>query len=333
MELKPLERAGLIEQIESDGRKRDRKLAEIGIPRSTYYRWKKDYEAGGTEALKREKREDSLSWNQISEPEVLGVLRVAREHPELTPRLLAVKITDEENFAVSESTVYRLLKAHGLIDPRPLEDLPAAKSWRHKTSKPDEIWQCDGTNFFVVGWGYYKAIPVIDDYSRKILACPVMPDETSMSISDAIEEALETARKEGHLLESKPKLLSDNGPGFAGKVLEGYLNFHGIRHIFGQPYHPQTQGKVEAVNKKLKKKVTLLVHCSPEELRQAVVKTAEECNATPHEALKNVSPNDVYAGRREEILKRREEKKKLTMERRRLYNQALRLKLKSAGQA
>jgi hypothetical protein len=40
----------------------------------------------------------------------------------------------------------------------------------------------------------------------------------------------------------------------------------------------------------------------------------------PHESLGNVSPNDVYAGRKEEILKRRAEKKRLTLERRKKYN-------------
>jgi transposase InsO family protein len=237
---------------------------------------------------------------------------------------MAVKVTDEETFSVSESTVYRILKANNMVAPRPLDQMPAAKEWKHRTNSPDEIWQTDATNFFVVGWGYYKAIPVLDDYSRKVLACPVKRDETSFSISDAIEEARENAEKEGHQLEPKPILLSDNGSGFCGEVLEKYLKVHGIRHIFGQPYHPQTQGKVEALNKKLKGRVNLLVYCSPEELERAVKEAIRIYNATPHEALKNVSPNDVYAGRQEEILKRRAEKKRLTLQKRKRYNLAWR---------
>lgn len=79
------------------------------------------------------------------------VLAVARLHPELSPRLLAVKITDEEDFGISESTVYRILKEKGLIYPRPLGEMPAQKQWRHKTTRPDELWQCDATNVFVIG--------------------------------------------------------------------------------------------------------------------------------------------------------------------------------------
>ena len=77
--------------------------------------------------------------------------------------------------------------------------MPAAKEWRHKTTRPDEIWQCDGTNLFIIGWGYYKLIPVEDDYSRKILGYDLKPDETGISISDIVEKAKENAEKEGHL--------------------------------------------------------------------------------------------------------------------------------------
>jgi hypothetical protein len=91
---------------------------------------------------------------------VKKVIEIARLHPELSPRLLAVKITDEGEFSISESTVYRILKGNGLIYPRPLMEMPAQKQWRHKTTRADELWQCDATNLFVVGWGYYKLIVV-----------------------------------------------------------------------------------------------------------------------------------------------------------------------------
>ena len=51
-----------------------------------------------------------------------------------------------------------------------------------------------------------------------------------------------------------------------------------------------------------------MVYCSPEELKRAVDEAITIYNATPHESLNNVSPNDVYAGRKEEILQRRKEK-------------------------
>ncbi len=57
-----------------------------------------------------------------------------------------------------------------------MAELPAAKEWRHKTSRSNELWQIDGTDFFVVDWGYYKLLPVLDDYSRKIVGWELAPD-------------------------------------------------------------------------------------------------------------------------------------------------------------
>jgi len=315
-------REDLIRKVELKEGTRTKVLNELGVPRSTYYKWRKDYDEDGIPGLAKRRTGPKRIWNKLEDKERERVLEIARLHPELSPRLLSVKIIDEEAFTVSETTVYRILKEKGLIAPKPLPEMPAAKEWRHKTTRPDEIWQCDGTNLFIVGWGYYKLIPVEDDYSRKILGYDLKPDETGFSISDIVEIAKENAEKEEHLLEKykMPALFTDNGSGFSSKVLSGYLLNHNIRHIFSTPYHPQSRGKIERFNRRIKEALCLVVYCSPEELKKAIDKAIEKYNATPHEALKNVSPNNVYAGRKEAILNARREKKRLTMERRKRYN-------------
>jgi len=311
----------LIEKVESQKGHRSDILQELQISRSTYYQWRKVYEEKGIESFQKV-RSGGRIWNRLMAAEVERVLKVARLYPELSPRLLAVKITDEGDFSISESTVYRILKENGLIYPRPLGEMPAQKQWRHKTTRPDELWQCDATNLFVIGWGYYKLIPVEDDFSRRIIAHDVRPDETAFSLSDILEMGLENARKEGHITgnDPMPQLYSDNGSGFTSKLLAEYLSQHGIKHIFGTPYHPQGRGKIERFNRRIKEKLCLVVYCSPEELKRVVDETIGTYNRTPHESLDNVSPNDVYAGRKEAILQRRKEKKRLTLERRKQYN-------------
>lgn len=320
--MNPEQRMDLVRKLDLEERKRSGILKTLEIPRSTYYKWRTAYDKGGLEALQKTKPSARRIWNRLSEEEEKRVLEIARLHPELTPRLLAVNITDEEAFSVSESTVYRLLKKRGLVSPRPLPELPAAKEWKKKTTHPDEMWQCDATNLFVVGWGYYKLIPVEDDYARKILAHDLKPDESSFSVSDVVELAIENAKREGHLIdpEHMPNLYTDNGSGFASGLMADYLTHHGIKHIFGTPYHPQGRGKIERLNRSLKEKLCLVVYCSPDELKRAIDEAVQRYNQTPHESLENVSPNDVYAGRKEEILKRRQEKKRLTLERRKRYN-------------
>lgn len=315
-------REDLIKKVESRQGRRTEILNELGIPRSTYYKWRKVYNEEGIGGLAKIKPAARRIWNRLTPSETDKVLKVARLHPELSSRLLAVKITDEEEFAISESTVYRVLKENDLIEPRPLPEMPAQKEWRHKTTRPDEIWQCDATNLFIVGWGYYKLIPVEDDFSRKIISYDVRPDETAFSFSDIVELGIENARKEGHLIDRDmmPQLYTDNGPGFVSHIMAAYLAVHGMRHIFGRPYHPQGRGKIERFNRRIKEKLCLVVYCSPAELKRAVKEAITSYNSTPHESLDNVTPNDVYAGRREVILKKRKEKKRLTIERRKRYN-------------
>jgi len=314
-------REDLIKKVELKKRHRTRLLDELGIPRSTYYKWRHSYDEDGINGLCKNRPSARRIWNRLAPSERERVIEIARLHPELSPRLLSVKITDEEDFSVSESSVYRILKENNLIAPRPLPELPSAKEWRHKTKGPDELWQCDATNIFVVGWGYYKLIPVEDDYSRKIIAYDIKADETAFSLSDILEMAIENAKEEGHPIDRDDvHLYTDNGSGFTSKIMAEYLSSHGIRHIFGTPYHPQGRGKIERFNRRIKESLYLVIYCSPEELKKAVDEAIKTYNTTPHESLDNVSPNDVYAGRKEVILKKRQIKKRLTLERRKQYN-------------
>ena len=67
----------------------------------------------------------------------------------------------------------------------------------------------------------------------------------------------------------------------------------------------------------------LLVYTSPEQLRAAMAEFIELYNHRRyHEGIGNVTPADVYYGRREEILKRREEQKQQTLYERFQYNLA-----------
>ncbi len=66
------------------------------------------------------------------------ILAVARESPELSSRQLSAWITDNEGFAVSESTVYRILRREGLVK-RQETQLTAAKEYHTKTTRPHQM--------------------------------------------------------------------------------------------------------------------------------------------------------------------------------------------------
>ena len=80
-------------------------------------------------------------WNRIPD-EVRGqLIDLALEQPELSPRELAVTFTDERAYFVSEASVYRLLRAHGLITSPAFAVMKAADEFHDKTTAPNQLWQ------------------------------------------------------------------------------------------------------------------------------------------------------------------------------------------------
>jgi putative transposase len=132
-------------------------VAEIGVSKSSFYRWRARIESGWRPRLKK------AVWNELRPEERQIVLQQALAQPHLSARELAWWLCDHANFSVSESTVARLLKAHGLLPRRGPEQEPAGKEWRHKTRRINQIWQSDATRFFIPGWGHYWLVSVLDD--------------------------------------------------------------------------------------------------------------------------------------------------------------------------
>ena len=64
------------------------------------------------------------------------IVDLALDQPELSPRELAVRLTDQEKYFVSEASVYRLLKAHDLITSPAYIVIKAAEEFKDKTTAP-----------------------------------------------------------------------------------------------------------------------------------------------------------------------------------------------------
>jgi putative transposase len=127
-------------------------LEELGIPRSSYYRWQRRRRQQGEARLVDRRPQPGTVWNRLT-PQEETILWEALRQPELSSRELACWVTDYGGFSVSESTVYRLLKRHGLIHDVEAVGFPAGKEYGVKTTRINEQWQSDASYFLVVGWG------------------------------------------------------------------------------------------------------------------------------------------------------------------------------------
>ena len=128
-------------------------LRELRLTRSTFYRWYHRYLQHGRTGLEPRPAAARRYWNRIPLPVRQRVVDAALADPERSPRELAWRLTDQEGHFLSESSVYRILKAYDLIPSPAFIVLTAAKSFRHPTRRPNELWQTDCTYLQVVGWG------------------------------------------------------------------------------------------------------------------------------------------------------------------------------------
>jgi len=149
-----VEKTAIMIMVETLARRKRQALSELGIARSTYYRWRQ----GQCDGLESHSGYRGRPWNRITPEEEGRILALAWEFPELSSRQLAAWITDNAGFAVSESTAYRILRREGLVKRLEVQ-LVAGKEYHTKTTRPHQLWATDASYFRVVGWGYYNCGP------------------------------------------------------------------------------------------------------------------------------------------------------------------------------
>jgi putative transposase len=310
--LKAEEKARIIEAVHRSPLPAKQTLKLLGIPRSTYYGWLKP--APETESSKPHRQ----AWNQLLDSEVSFVISQALEMPDLSARDLSYNLTDKGEFSVSESSVYRILKAQGLIRQAVIVTAKADKEFRHKTSRVNEMWATDFMYIKVMGWGWYYVGGLLDDQSRYLICLELKSDMTGGSCSDLLQEGLErTGLLRIPPVQRQLNLLSDNGSGYLSDPFNSYLKEHGIHHIYTAVRHPQTNGKMERLNSTAKDRILQTVSRSPDELAALLEDFRYWYNYVHcHEGLSNLRPADVYNGRGDDILKARKDLKEWTLMRR-----------------
>jgi transposase InsO family protein len=311
----------IIRLVEQSHLPAKRTLDKLGIPRTTFHRWYDRYQSGGPEALEDRPTGPSRVWNRIPDDVRARIVELALEEPELSPRELAVRFTDTQSYFVSESSVYRLLKAHDLITSPAFIVIKAANEFKDKTTAPNQLWQTDFTYLKVIGWGWLYLSTILDDYSRYIIAWQLCTTMKADDVTDTLELALQASGCDQANVVHKPRLLSDNGASYISGDLAEWLEDRDMGHVRGAPYHPQTQGKIERWHQTLKNRILLDNYFFPADLKAQIEAFVDHYNHQRyHESLDNLTPADVYFGRGQTILLQRERIKRQTIETRRLQH-------------
>jgi transposase InsO family protein len=188
----------------------------------------------------------------------------------------------------SEATIYRTLKARGLIVADPSK-APASKGCRFVAARANELWQLDDTTWHLDDGTDVKILNVVDDHSRLLVASVAL---TAVTGADALAVLAAAAATWGW----PARFLSDNAKAFR-HVLADALHELGIGSCHSRAHHPQTNGKVERFHQTLKQRLRRQARASTlTELQTQLDRFRVIYNhQRPHRALGRRFPADVWS--------------------------------------
>jgi transposase InsO family protein len=246
----------VVDAIVLEGRSPSELARTHHLSRSWIYELVARYRQGGYAALEPRSRRPRSCAHQVAPKVQALVLKVRQDlaaaghdaGAQTIAHHLARRLTHQ---APSVSTVWRILRRHGLITPQP-HKRPRSSFTRFEAQLPNELWQTDATHWTLADGATIEILNLVDDHSRLALASVAF---ATVKAQDVVEVFFTAASAHG----LPAALLGDNGAVFSGGsrrgtvLLESELSRLGIRCIHSTPYHPQTCGKVERFHQTQKK--------------------------------------------------------------------------------
>lgn len=245
----------LVEAVVVSGASPTELARTYGVSRSWLYRLLARYRAGGYDAVEPRSRRPSSSPTRTTSEVQSRILELRRELIDAGLDGGAQSIVNyllmERGGSPSKATVWRILKANGLIVAQP-QKRPRSSWIRFQAELPNEMWQADATHWQLADGSNVEILNLIDDHSRFCLASVAV---RTVKAADALETFLSAVENYG----CPAKFLTDNAAVFSGAprkgrvVLESELDRLGVESRHSSPYHPQTCGKVERFHQTLKR--------------------------------------------------------------------------------
>ena len=230
------------------------------------------------------------------------ILEFHRQNPLEGYRRLTFMMLDRDVVAVSPATTYRVLRAAGVLDR--WNPKPSAKGTGFvQPLAPHEHWHVD-IAYLNVGGTFYYLCAVLDGCSRALVHHEIRPAMTEKDVELVLQRSREKYPS------ATPRIITDNGPQFVARDFKEFLRVAGMTHVRTSPYYPQSNGKIERWNRKVKaEEVRLHPSATIDEARTRVSAFVAHYNGTRlHSAVGYVTPNDVLAGRASAIWAERDRK-------------------------
>jgi len=264
------------------GRYSTREISEMfDVSERTIRRWKTSYDAGGFELLKP-KSTAPKNVRRISKRLQQRIIRWKQRYPHWGAR----RIKHQFNLSASPSTIHRLFKKKGLMIRIKSKPQPCKRFQRKHV---DSMWQGDTFEFRIRGVGKVNVTGFTDDCSRKRIVSKAYLHKCAKEAVNSLQWGLRKGRV-------PRQIYLDNGKQFIAKSFKGEMKKHGIKPIYGKPYHPRGRGKIESYHKTLYRElISLKTFKSLSHFRKELWKFDNKYNNwRKQEILGWKTPNSVY---------------------------------------
>ena len=198
-----------------------------------------------------------------------------------------------EGWPVNHKRTYRLYREEGLAIRA---KLPKRKrAWRYRQGRPEiggpnEVWAMDFMADQLFDGRAFRVLTVVDCCTREALS---IAPRVSFRAYQVVEVLDELVRSRG-----KPRSLRvDNGPEFAGRMLDQWAYLNGVEIDFSRPGKPTDNAYIEAFNSRFRTEcLNASWFLSLADARERIEQWREEYNADrPHSALGNLTPRAFAA--------------------------------------
>jgi transposase InsO family protein len=265
---------------------------EHGISRQAGHYWLRRYRAAESfTALQTRSRRPHHCPSQTAQDAELAVERVRRQYGWGARKIQL--LLAEEGVVLTEPTINRILRRRGLIAPR---EVQGQATGRFARVACNQLWQMDFKGEYQLVEGKCYPLMLVDDHSRYLLGLWPLPNQRAEGVKAALQGCFREGGVPQELLLDRgvPWWSTTNGHGLT--QLSVWVMKQDVALIYGRPYHPQTHGKVERLNRTLKERTKL--EGAPADLpawQEWGVRFEYEYNhVRPHEALGMGRPAQVY---------------------------------------
>jgi putative transposase len=231
-------------------------------------------------------------------------------------RRLTFMMLDADVVACSPASVYRVLKAAGLLAGS--SPVPSKKGTGFvQPLVPHEHWHIDISYLNIAGTFYFLC-SILDGCSRFIVHFEIREKMEESDVETIVQRAREAYPN------ARPRIISDNGPQFIAKDFKEFIRIAGMTHVKTSPYYPQSNGKIERWHKTLKGDcIRINVPLSLDDARRVVADYTTHYNTVRlHSAIGYVTPQSKLNGKDQEIFDQRDRKLTEARERRQHLRQA-----------